>query len=95
MQQDGKLERKRIGTQQKRARIRKTEMYTPIPKFDVQSQETPFFFRTKMLRILQVTHGQSLRTIDEEMTRAEDIYREAPKICEAADLYLFVLHFHP
>ena len=33
------------------------------------------------------------------MTRAEDIYREAPKIlakiCEAINLYLFVLQFHP
>ena len=29
------------------------------------------------------------------MTRAEDIYREAPKICEATNLYLFVPQFHP
>ena len=51
MQQDRKFERNPIGTRRKRARIKETEMqaemYIPIPKFEVQSQETPNFFGQK------------------------------------------------
>jgi hypothetical protein len=47
MQQDRKFERNPIGTRRKRSRIKETEMYIPIPKFEVQSQETPIFFGQK------------------------------------------------
>jgi hypothetical protein len=48
MQQDRKFERKPIGTRRKRARKKETEMYyIPIPKSEVQSQETPIFFGQK------------------------------------------------